>query len=301
MSLIAEGLAYETAGRRLLDGVSLELRPGELLAVLGPNGAGKTTLLKLLSGELEPSAGSVRLNGRPLRAWSRLQVAQQRAVLPQQGGLSFPFTAEEVVRMGCAPHRVRGAMSEAEVVRDAMRVADVLHLAERRYPALSGGERQRVQLARVLAQIWEPGDEEARFLLLDEPTSALDLAHQHQVLGLARQLADAQAIGVLAILHDLNLAACYAERILLLSEGRVAACGPAAEILDARTLEAVFKLPLRVTPHPFVAGAKLVLSGPMSSNARRSAGDPLAAGANAPQATGHGPRRPSYSMSGALP
>jgi iron complex transport system ATP-binding protein len=263
--LKAEEIGVRIGTYRLLDDVGCVVGPGELVVVLGPNGAGKSTLLRVLSGDLTPTTGTVSLNGRRLRNWSPLVLARQRAVLPQQSALSFPFRVEDVVRMGRSPHRAVTPVRQEAIVREAMRRADVLHLAERLYPSLSGGERQRVQLARVLAQIWEPTDLGPRYLLLDEPTSALDIAHQHRLLEIAREMLAGGELGVLAILHDLNLASAYADRILLLKDGRVAAAGPVAEIMDRGHLESVFGIPVRTLEHPSLAGRRLVITGSAAS------------------------------------
>ena len=232
--------------------------------MLGPNGAGKTTLLKLLCGDLRPSSGEVLLNQRRLRNWSRLDVARQRAVLPQHSSLSFPFEVRQVVEMGCSAHRRCTPEKDAEIVDNAMRAADVIHFAERDFLALSGGERQRVHLARVLAQIWGDGSGGPRYLLLDEPTSALDLAHKHQVLTIARDMAKSANIGVLAILHDLNLASVYADRLAVMQQGRLVACGETDLVLDAATLTSVFGVPMHVASHPLISGRKMIVSGSAS-------------------------------------
>jgi iron complex transport system ATP-binding protein len=265
VSLVADRLGWCTGGSTLLDDVSLHVEAGEMVAVMGPNGAGKSTLLRNLAGELQPASGEVVLNGRRLRHWPRLLLARQRAVLPQHSPLSFGFTVTEVVAMGRAPHPGQGGRRDAAIVEAAMRAADVSHLAGRRYPGLSGGERQRVHLARVLAQVWEEAEDGPRFLLLDEPTSALDLAHQHQVLGIVRDMLARGGIGALVILHDLNLAAQYADRLVLLRDGRLAATGAPAEVLDPAVLEPVFGLSLQVLPHPAVPGRRLVVSAGCSS------------------------------------
>jgi len=261
VSLLAAAVSYQADGHRLLDQVSVAVHPGELVAVLGPNGAGKTTLLKMLCGDLRPQHGEVMLNDRRLRNWSRLALAQQRAVLPQQGSLSFPLTVTQVVRMGRAPYRGQARAVEQDVVLAAMRAADVRHLAKRSYTQLSGGERQRVQLARVLAQIWGAVDSRPRFLLLDEPTTALDLAHQHQVLSIARDMIEQHKIGVLAILHDLNQASGYADRLVLLRAGKVVVQGSTDEVLRSEMLEETFGVALHIAPHPLMPGRHLVVSG----------------------------------------
>lgn len=240
-------------GHTLLKEVSIHVRPGEVVAVLGPNGAGKSTLLKILCGDLSPTKGTVSMEGRGLASWDKKASAQIRAVLPQQSSLSFPFRVLEVVLMGRSPH-LRGPETQRDyaIARAALQEAGVAPLADRLYPTLSGGEGQRVQLGRVLAQIWEAADGKPRYLLLDEPTSSLDLAHQHQTLTLARAFAERQ-VGVLVVLHDLNLAAQYADRVLLLKEGRTVATGPPKQVLQADIIEAVYEIPIAVIPHPHLA------------------------------------------------
>jgi len=244
--LRAEKLAVRRGRCTVLEGIDLELRPGEVFGVLGPNGAGKSTLLGALSGELTPAHGRVLLDGRALAAWPGPLRAQRLAVLPQSSTLSFAFPVEEVVAMGRLPH-ASGQQRDAEVVAAALAAADAAHLAGRSYLALSGGERQRVQLARVLAQLW-PGAA-GQVLLLDEPTAMLDPLHQHTILQAVQALA-ARGVAVLTILHDLNLAARYCDRLLLLDRGRGQLLGTPAEVLQAAPLKAVFGLEVLVQRHP---------------------------------------------------
>ncbi len=239
---------YRIGPNTLVDGVTLALRPGEVLAVVGANGAGKTTLLRLLSGELRPSSGAVCLDGRPLGAFAPEHLARRRAVLPQHSTLGFGFSVQEVVLLGRTPHRTPPAR-DLEIAAGAMQAAGVAHLAARRYPTLSGGEQQRVHLARALAQIWEASGPGARYLLLDEPTASLDLAHQHAVLGVARRCA-AAGVGVLAVLHDLNLAAQHADRIAVLRRGRLLAEGPPEAVLTPEIIRRAFDISVLVTRHP---------------------------------------------------
>ena len=281
MSLNAEAVSYRLGGRALVDGVSLAVAPGEVVAVLGPNGAGKTTLLKVLCGDLAPSQGAVTLDRLELHRWPKLSLARRRAVLPQQGSLAFPFRVQQVVEMGRAPHRGAGAQRDRAVVREAMLAADVMHLRERDYTVLSGGERQRVQLARVLAQIWEDDAQTPRFLLLDEPTSALDLAHQHQVLQIARSMAEQRNVGVLAILHDLNLASCYADKALLLCAGRTVDYGETPAVLRAEALQAVFGVRMHIAAHPLLPGRSMIVSGGMPLAADEGPGGSTGIGARA--------------------
>ncbi|WAH58062.1 heme ABC transporter ATP-binding protein [Pseudomonas silvicola] len=230
----------------VLSGVSLALQAGELLGVLGPNGAGKSTLLGALCGELTAAEGDVFLHDRPLAQWSGPERARRLAVLPQVSTLGFAFRVEDVVGMGRLPHG-SGLVRDAEIITAALQAADANHLRDRSYLALSGGERQRVHLARVLAQLW-PGDGGVT-LLLDEPTSALDPLHQHTTLQAVRDFADRGA-AVLVILHDLNLAARYCDRILLLQNGRPYALDTPQRVLQPEGVKAVFGLDVLVQPHP---------------------------------------------------
>ena len=234
----------------LLDGVSLEARPGEVLAVVGPNGAGKTTALRALSGEAAPSAGAATLDGAPLAGLEARALARRRAVMPQASTLPFDFSVLEVVLLGRTPHRATRA-ADLEAAHRALVEAGVEAFAGRRYPTLSGGEQQRVHLARALAQLDGPADA-ARYLLLDEPTSALDLAHQHAVLRTARRRA-AEGVGVVAVLHDLNHAAQYADRVAVLARGRLVACGPPRDVLTAEVVAEAFGVAVVVTEHPCAA------------------------------------------------
>lgn len=244
--LRTEKLQIRRGEKIVLADVCLEVRAGEVLGVLGPNGAGKSTLLAALCGELAPTEGLVLLDDQPLNQWKGPERAQRLAVLPQTSTLDFAFRVEEVVGMGRLPHQT-GRMRDAQIIQDALETADVGHLAGRSYLALSGGERQRVHLARVLAQLW-PG-QNGQTLLLDEPTSMLDPLHQHTTLKAIRAFADRGA-AVLIILHDLNLAARYCDRLLLLEAGRPCALGNPQAVLQPDLLKAVFGLDVLVQPHP---------------------------------------------------
>ncbi|WP_192764113.1 heme ABC transporter ATP-binding protein [Actinomadura algeriensis] len=243
VALAAEDVTVRRGGTTILDGVDLELRHGETLVLVGPNGAGKSTLLAALAGDTAPASGRVALHGRPLGAWTAREQAMRRAVLPQRHSLAFGFTVEEVVRMGRAPWAGTPAEDEDDtVVTSALHAADVAAFAERRFTSLSGGEQARAALARVLAQ-------RAATVLLDEPTAALDIGHQEHVLTLLRAEA-AAGRAVLAVVHDLGLAAAHADRVAVLSRGRVAACGPPARVMTADLLSDVYRHPIEVLPHP---------------------------------------------------
>jgi len=250
MTLEARNLSYHINGKTLVDRLSLRAEPGQLLAIVGANGAGKSTLLKMLSGDLKPASGSILMGDKPLHHWKSRDRARVRAVLPQTSTLSFPFTAMEIALMGRAPH-IRG-IERAEdyaIARSALEAAAVGHLEDRVYTTLSGGERQRVQLARVLAQVWEPSDLGPRYLMVDEPTNNLDLAHQHTTLHVVHAFSR-KGTAVIAVLHDLNLAAQYADRILVMQGGQHVAEGAPREVLRPDIIEQAFNIPVMVTEHP---------------------------------------------------
>ncbi len=230
-------------GAALLQDVSVQFTAGRFAAILGPNGAGKSTLLSLLSGQRAPSQGQVFLQDRPLTTQPAPAMARRRALLPQDLSIAFDYTVQDVVELGRYPHRQRPSPQEADIVQRAMQTTGVQAMAGRVLNTLSGGERARAQLARVLAQIWEPlPTGESRWLLLDEPTAALDVHHQHAVLRLARQWAHEHGVGVVAVLHDLNLALRYADQAVLLQAGRVQADGPPAQVLDVETVRRIWQV-----------------------------------------------------------
>ena len=257
----AKDVSFVAGDRPLVDGITLSVEPGEVLAVVGPNGAGKSTLLRLLTGELVPTSGAVHLGGRPLSAWTLAEQALRRAVLPQHSDLAFPLACSEVVLLGRSPHFAgRETAHDIAVVRLAMLATDTLAFADRSYPTLSGGERQRVQAARAIAQIW--GGSGFRVLVLDEPTASLDPAHQHGMLRLAQRMA-ADRCAVVCVLHDLNLAAQYATRIAVLHRGRLAAEGKPLRVLSGELLSEVFDLDALVVPHPELSCPLIVARGPI--------------------------------------
>lgn len=232
----------------ILDQVSLAVHAGEVLALAGPNGAGKSTLLGALAGE-PIEGGAVHLVGHPLREWRMLDAARRRAVMQQSNSVSFPFTVEQVVEMGRAPwQRTPAADRDDDIVAEALQRTEVTHLADRQFPSLSGGERARVALSRVLAQ-------QAGVILLDEPTAPLDIRHQEAVLQLARERAN-DGDAVVVVLHDLNLAAAYADRVALLQQGRIRAVGSPAEVFTAELVSEVYQYPVEVIEH---AGRRLVI------------------------------------------
>ncbi len=244
-------LSVDKAGYRYDDtwalrNVSLKAWAGELLGVLGPNGSGKSTLLRIMDGLIAPQEGQVRLKGRILRELSRFELARSVAMVSQENHFQFSFSVMEVVLMGRFPH-MRRLQFEGErdwvAARKALQATNTQDLAGRDIHALSGGERQRVLIARALSQ-------EPCALLLDEPTSFLDLKHKREIFRLARSLAQDAGLGVVVVSHDMDLAAQYCDRLLVLKEGRVVAMGAPGDVLTVETIGTVFDCPVRVDAHP---------------------------------------------------
>ena len=237
--ITAVGIDVVIDSRAILADVTIDIRPGELLALVGPNGAGKSTLLSVLSGDVRPTNGAVEIGGRDIRTIRHLELARLRSVLTQENQVSFPFTVAEVVEMGRSPWARTGSRNDDErAIAEAIEATDVSHLVTRRFTSLSGGEKARVSLARVLAQ-------GTPTVFLDEPTAALDLRHQEDVMSTAAALARAGR-AVVVVVHDLSLAAAYADRVALVASGRLEAVGTPAEVFTAERVERVYGLPVDV-------------------------------------------------------
>ncbi len=245
-----DSIDVAVSGRKILHGVSMEAPAGKLTAIIGPNGSGKSTLLKALCRDYAYT-GTIFLDGRDIASMSPVEIAGLRAVLPQSSTLPFPFTVREVVAMGLTAGRPgvdRRALQR--LPEDALTRVDLAGFGGRFYGELSGGEQQRVQLARVLCQVWEPViDGVPRYLFLDEPVSSLDIKHQLMIMDVAKRFARSGG-GVIAVLHDLNLTALYADAIVALREGQVVASGRPEAVLTDSVLEAVFDVPLKVGTAP---------------------------------------------------
>lgn len=240
----------------VLHHISLTLAPGELVALIGPNGAGKSTLLRALTGYLPPDSGTCSLKGKTLAEWSPQALSRHRAVMRQQTQLGFDWPVEDVVAMGRAPWEQTGSH---RIVREVMALTGCLPLSGRKYNALSGGEQQRVQLARVLAQLWVD-DAPQGWLFLDEPTSALDLYHQQHLLRLLKKLTRTGQLHVCVVLHDLNLAALWADRLVLLHQGEIVAQGSARQVLQAQTLSHWYGAEVRIGEHPNAPAPQVFLA-----------------------------------------
>lgn len=239
-------LSYRIGPKKIVDNISFEARPGEITAIIGANGAGKSTLLKLLCREIIPVTGTVMLRGKDLNSYSLKELARMRSVLTQHNTISVSFTAMDLVLMGRYPHfENQPSAHDLQMVEQAMHSVGITHLRARSYETLSGGEQQRVQLARVIAQIQ---DMSGAWLFLDEPTNGLDLLHQQQLLLQARAMAD-EGYGVICILHDINLAAAYADQILLLKNGKQLVAGPPKEVISAENIYEAFGLKVQLLQH----------------------------------------------------
>jgi iron complex transport system ATP-binding protein len=241
----AEEITYRRGQSTLLDGVSLLAEPGEVLGVVGPNGSGKTTLLRILAGDLVPTKGHAWVEDVDTSQATLQHLAKLRAYVGPDGVSVNPFSVRDVVTMGRHPHRraMMGAGEHEAIVESAMTRTDVIHLASREMDSLSTGEQQRAGLARAIAQ-------ETPVLLLDEPTSALDIGHQETVMGLLGSLAHG-GTAVVVVLHDLNLAAAHADRLILLDNGRAVASGIPTEVLTGERLSVVYRQPMQIMPHPY--------------------------------------------------
>lgn len=256
--LVVKDLSLTLGRSRILEQVHLQARPGELCVLMGANGAGKSTLLRTIAGEHMHYQGSIALNGRELHTAPVGEQARQRAVLSQQLALQLPFTVAEVAGMGRYVYRTQEAAQDKAIVAYALRLLQVYDLKDRAYTTLSGGQQQRVQMARVLAQLLEAPDLYAadytgrKMLLLDEPVTGMDILHQQLSLQLAAQLAR-QGVLVLAVLHDFQLAAAYAQRIIMLQQGRVQVQGAVDEVLTAAHIRDCFGVDVSVLHHPHCA------------------------------------------------
>jgi iron complex transport system ATP-binding protein len=245
---------FEVRGRKLLENVSFSVKPGEFWAVVGANGAGKSTLIKLLSAEQGTTSGSVHFHDRDLRKYKPKELAKKRAVLSQQNNITLSFTCQEIVLMGRYPfYDADPAQRDLAIVDICLKKVGIAHLKSRLYPTLSGGEQQRVQLARALAQVWEI---ENGLLLLDEPTTGMDLLHQYETFQLAKELTR-KNFAVVAVIHDLNQALQYADRVLMLKNGRTHAIGSPESVLTELAIQEAFGLPVQIiqpemTPYPVI-------------------------------------------------
>ncbi|MBO6565152.1 MAG: heme ABC transporter ATP-binding protein [Pseudomonadales bacterium] len=245
MTLRAENLRLIRGGREILSDISLDIKPASVCAVIGPNGAGKSSLLTMLAGEVQPSGGRVELEGICIDQLQPKELAAKRAVMSQSIDVVFDFSVDQILEMGWVHARDWGHSIMIQVIEMCSQVCGIESLRERNYRTLSGGEQQRVQFCRAMIQIWQPETEgESRYLLLDEPTSSLDVAHELQLLNLVKQTRD--TTGILIVLHDLNLAAHFADTIYLLHHGRVLARGIPEDVMTSHQLSDVYGTEIQV-------------------------------------------------------
>jgi len=252
----ATGLSFSRGRRRILDDLTLGLRTGELTVIIGPNGGGKTTLLRLLTGDLKPDQGKVRFDGRDMSGWPLVELAARRAVMSQAIELSFAFTVEDVLDLGLGEIR---RSRRREIIDRTLAELGLDRFRGRRMSDLSGGEQQRIHLARVLCQLVGGDTRQRQYLFLDEPTSSLDIRHQFEVLAAVRQRLT-PFFGAVVILHDLNLAAAFADRLIILDAGRIVADGPPREVMTEDLLSRVYGIPLMT----HVVAARLVVAPELS-------------------------------------
>jgi iron complex transport system ATP-binding protein len=253
------------APRETISGVTLEVHAGEVVALLGPNGSGKSTLLSIAIGALKPDQGEVLFDDQPVAGFSRREIAQRMALVAEQGAIRFPMTALEYVLTGRFAYTTAlgfDSPRDIEIARQSLADADAAHFAHRRFNQLSSGERQRVALARSLAQ-------QPQLLLLDEPTANADIAHQLSLLDLVRKLTRERNHGALIVTHEINLAAEFADRMALIKDGRLVACGEAREVMTDESLSGLFETPLFVDRHP-LSGSPVVWWKRTDANARGS-------------------------------
>jgi len=252
--LEVQNIAFSYDGVRVIDGVSFRVEDGEFVGVIGPNGSGKTTLLKLLSKVLGADSGNIKIKGKEISRISNKELARIIAVVPQESHVLFPFTVREIVLMGRYPHLGALAFEHREdfrIAEEMMRTTDVAQFADRLITEVSGGEKQRVIIARALAQ-------EPAAMLLDEPTAFLDIKHQIDVHELLKALNEKRRMTILCVSHDLNLAARYCKRLILLDRGRVAADGTPREVLTPENISRVFGVNVLVQQHPHT-GSPIVM------------------------------------------
>ena len=242
---------YLSSGHVLFEDINFELQAGEILAIIGPNGAGKTSLLKTLAGDLKIKQGEILYDKQKLSQWTSAKRAQQLAILPQLSSLNFSYTVEEVVGLGRTPHST-GKQCDEKIVQSILQQLDIFHLRKSLYTFLSGGEKQRSQLARVMAQISVPEgsiSSKARYLFLDESTASLDLGHQQQLMQVIQAFAQ-QGVAIVMVMHDINLAARYVDKLLAMYDGKVLAYGSAQEVVTENLMKTLYQVDVKVIAHP---------------------------------------------------
>ncbi len=245
-----QAVSFRAGNKFLVKNISLNVSPGEFVVIMGPNGAGKSTLLKLMSGALQPTGGQVLFNNKRITDYKKESLAKQRAVLSQQYDIGFPLTAGEIVMMGRYPYFKNYPDANDRAIAEAqMETMQVKQLSDRSYHTLSGGEAQKIQMSRVLSQIAGSSARDKKLLLLDEPVSHLDIKYQHELLVVAKQRCD-DFVAVVAVLHDVNLALKYADRIVFMKQGAVLQVLSKQESITPQLLQEVFDVTVNVYDLP---------------------------------------------------
>lgn len=248
--LEVKNITYKIGKTTILENISASFKPGILTMILGPNGSGKSTLLKIICNEISHYSGEVLYNGTLLSGKEKVSIAQKRAVLSQQSELSFPLSVEEVVMMGRYPHfNLNPSAKDKDICLQALKRMRIEDFRYRNYLTLSGGEKQRVHFARALAQIWEQPNDTCRFLFLDEPIASLDLNYQHEFLRIAKEVAIQNTVTI-AVIHDINLALQYADRVVLINMGHTVANGLPSEVITMENIYSIYGLKCRLLQSP---------------------------------------------------
>ena len=256
--LRTENISFSVGKKQILKNVSASFLPGEFNMILGPNGSGKSSFLKIFSGEINKFQGTVLYEDKKIKELRKEELAKKRAVMSQQADLGFPLLVEEVVMMGRYPHfTFNPNKKDITICSEVIERMDLVEFKERNYLTLSGGEKQRVQYARVLAQVWEKPTDSYRYLFLDEPLNSLDISYQHEFLQVAVELIKDHTV-LIAVMHDINLAAHYADNLFFFKEGELVVHGKPKDILSAAMIEKVFNIKTTVIENP-VTGKPLII------------------------------------------
>ena len=256
--LRTENISFSVGKKQILKNVSASFLPGEFNMILGPNGSGKSSFLKIFSGEINRFQGTVLYENKKIKELRKEELAKKRAVMSQQADLGFPLLVEEVVMMGRYPHfTFNPNKKDVTICNEVIERMNLVEFKERNYLTLSGGEKQRVQFARVLAQVWEKPADGYRYLFLDEPLNSLDISYQHEFLQAAVELIKDHTV-LIAVMHDINLAAHYADNLFFLKEGEMIVHGRPKDILTENIIEQVFNIKTTVIENP-VTGKPLVI------------------------------------------
>ncbi|TGM74967.1 heme ABC transporter ATP-binding protein [Leptospira bouyouniensis] len=241
MSLIGKNISYQIGNKQILKDIDIEIKPGELHVLIGRNGAGKSTLFHILCGDTKLQTGKVYCNQIEIESYTKADLAKTRAVLTQDTHINFPIPSEQIIALGRYPH-VPDKTKNEEIVETCLKITNSSMLKHQHYPTLSGGEKQKVNFGRILAQVWETPP---RYLFLDEPVSAQDIPNQYQTLNICRHMAN-KGYAVFMILHDLNLASQYADRVTLIDKGKLIQSGTAEEVLTTNNLEIAFGIKTKI-------------------------------------------------------